>query len=67
MFLLQLLGISFLHNNELINIEKTNDDAYITIEEISTYKLLLGLWIVPMHGNPNIEVIGFNPSTSPLQ
>jgi hypothetical protein len=46
---------------------KTNDDAYITIEEISTYKLLLGLWIILMHGHLNIEVMGFNPSTSLLQ
>jgi hypothetical protein len=43
MLLLQLLSISFLHNNELINTDKTNDDAYITIKEISTYKLLLGM------------------------
>jgi hypothetical protein len=65
-FLLQLLGISFLHNNELINTDKT-DDAYITEEEISTHKLLCGLWIVLMHTQPNIEVMGFNPSTSLLQ
>jgi hypothetical protein len=64
MFLPQLLGISFLHNNELIDTYKTNDDAYIIVEEISTYKLLLGLWIVPMHGHPNIKVMGFNPGTS---
>jgi hypothetical protein len=63
---LQLLGILFLHNNELINTDKTNDDAYITIEEINTYKLMLGMWIIPMHGHPNIEVMGFNPSTSLL-
>jgi hypothetical protein len=66
-FLLQLLRISLLDNNELINTDKTNDDAYITIEEINTYKLLLGLWIIPMHRHPNIEVIGFNHSTSLLQ
>jgi hypothetical protein len=66
-FLLQLLGISFLHNNDLINMDKTNDNAYITVEEISTYKLMLGLWIVPMHGHPNIVVMGFNTSTSLLQ
>jgi hypothetical protein len=67
MFLLQLLARLFMHNNELINTDKTNNDAYITIEEISTYKLLFGLWIVPMHGHPNIKVMGFNPSTSLLQ
>jgi hypothetical protein len=61
--LLQLLGISFLHNNELMNTDKTNDDAYITIEEINTYELLLGLWIIPMHEHSNIEVMGFNSST----
>jgi hypothetical protein len=66
-FLLQLLRISFLDNNELINTDKANDDAYITIEEINTYKLLLGLWIILMHRHPNIEVIGFNHSTSLLQ
>jgi hypothetical protein len=48
--------------------DKSNDDAYKTIEEINTYKLLLGLlWIVPMHGHPKVEVMGFNPSTSLLQ
>jgi hypothetical protein len=67
MFLLQLPRVSFLHNNEVINTDQTIDNAYITIEEISTYKLLLGLWIVLMHGHPNIEVIGLNPSTSLLQ
>jgi hypothetical protein len=61
--LLQLLGISFLHNNELMNTDKTNDDAYITIEEINTYELLLGLWIVSMHEHSNIEVMEFNSST----
>jgi hypothetical protein len=44
-----------------------NDDEYIIVEEISTYKLLLGLWIVSMHGHPNIEAMGFNRSTSLLQ
>jgi hypothetical protein len=64
-FLLQLLSISFMHNNEL-NTDKTND-AYIIVEESSTYKLLLGLWTVLMHRHPNIEVMRFNPSNSRLQ
>jgi hypothetical protein len=52
-----------MHNSEL-NMDKTND-AYITVE-ISTYKLLLRLWIIPMHMHPNIEEMGFNPSNGLL-
>jgi hypothetical protein len=39
--------------------DKTND-AYTTVEEISIYKLLMGLWIVSIHWHPNIKVMAFN-------
>jgi hypothetical protein len=42
------------------------DDAYITVE-ISTYKLMLRLWIVSMHRHPKIDEMRFNNSTSLLQ
>jgi hypothetical protein len=40
--------------------------TYITIE-IITYKLLRGLWIIPMHRNPNVDEMGINPHTGLLQ
>jgi hypothetical protein len=40
--------------------------TYITIE-IITYKLLRGLWIIPMHRHPNVDEMGINACTGLLQ
>jgi hypothetical protein len=40
--------------------------TYITIE-IITYKLLRGLWIIPMHTHPNIDEMGINARAGLLQ
>jgi hypothetical protein len=40
--------------------------TYITIE-ITTYKLMCGLWIIPMHRHPNVDEMGINARTDLLQ
>jgi hypothetical protein len=39
---------------------------YITIE-IITYKLLHGLWIIPMHRHQNVDEMGINARIGLLQ
>jgi hypothetical protein len=41
--------------------------SHFIIEEINTYNLVSGLWIAPMHGHPNIKVMGSNTSIGLLQ
>jgi hypothetical protein len=61
-----LLRVSVLHKSEIVTYTDKTNDAYIRIEIIA-YKLLLCLWIIPMHRHSNIDEMGINPHTGLLQ